>query len=681
MTTTSNCFQIAWPALQAGALFAVTQLAMAQEMKSATSAVEEVIVTAERVSRSIMSTSSSMTVLDGSEIDRRNLDGANEILAEIPNVTSGGKSGAAPAVRGVNGTGAISGADAFFAGTRSRLNVQIDGRAASHNEVVFGDVAAWDVKQVEMLRGPQSTLQGRNAMAGTLAIKTNDPTYDYQARARIAAGNLQTRQYSVALSGPIVDEQLAFRISADRRTSDSYLEMQPYAGAADPTAFKSTTLRGKLLIEPAALSGFSTLVTIDHGDYSGPQGEMAPRPFDGDVSGIAAVSLWNPRSTTAIVETQWTLNDNWDLRNLLSYADLSLRRIAPPGAGNALIDGGEFVAEPLLRFKVFDGALNGIAGIYFFSSDRKETIDLFGGGAFDDRNRTAAVFTEMTLSISDRFDLTFGSRFESEDHERHGRAGPFVIDLEEKINVFLPKLVANWHHSPSLSYGALVARGYNGGGAGFTYAPPFLDYRFDPEYVLNYEVFLRKTALNGRLQLRGNLFFSDYKDMQIPITLGVLSNVIRNAQATEIYGAELTAAFQATDRWRIQAELGLLHSEVTKYPESTVEGNELPRAPSVTGGMTLQYQSPIGLDLTAGARYSDAFFSNIDNTLRARTQAYWQVNAQIGYSFSQARIFAYGDNLLDSRKPLTITLGATPSLDLGTAQRPRTYGAGIQVNF
>jgi outer membrane receptor protein involved in Fe transport len=170
-----------------------------------------VTVTGERVDRSIMETSTSVVVLDSETIeDRPRIDSTNDALARIPNVTTTGTTNFAPAVRGVDGTGPAQGADAFFAGTRPRLNVQVDGRPLSYNEVVFGDNSLWDVEQVEVLRGPQSTLQGRNAIAGSVVVKTKDPTYDYEVSGRILGGNEETRQGSAYVSARSSTTSLRF---------------------------------------------------------------------------------------------------------------------------------------------------------------------------------------------------------------------------------------------------------------------------------------------------------------------------------------------------------------------------------------------------------------------------------------------------------------------------------------
>jgi len=137
---------------------------------------DEVIVTAEKLGRSLMRTPTSTVVLDRRELENRaGLTTTRDLLETIPNVVLSGTGNTAPVIRGIDSTGAAQGADAFFAGSRPRLNVQVDGRALSYNEITFGDSALWDVQQVEVLRGAQSTLQGRNAIAGTIASIRHSP--------------------------------------------------------------------------------------------------------------------------------------------------------------------------------------------------------------------------------------------------------------------------------------------------------------------------------------------------------------------------------------------------------------------------------------------------------------------------------------------------------------------------
>lgn len=646
-------------------------------------ALEIIIVTAERLGRSVMDTSTSVVVLDAAAIEGKPaLESVKDLVSRIPNITVTGKGNFAPSIRGVDGTGPAQGADAFFAGTRARLNVQIDGRPASYNEIVFGDVGVWDLGQVEVLRGPQSTLQGRNAVAGTMVVKTADPTYETEVKARALAGNLDTRQYSAAWSAPIVDDQLAFRVAVDRRTSESFLSATPFPGVDDPAEFEANTYRAKLLIEPSALQGFSALLTLNHSDFRGPQAELVQQPYDQHINRFdATFSVFEPSATAGIVDLRWDASDTLGVQALLSYTDTNVKRWARPGGGNAEIDGREIVAQPSIHFQTGSGRVKGIAGAYFFDAQQDEFIDLFGGGTFDDSTRTAAVFTEATIVVSERFDFTLGARYEEERRRREGSVFLFAIDLDETYTTFLPKLVLSWHPTEDVTLGVLATRGYNGGGAGFTFQPPFLAYTFDPEYVSNYEGFVRATVADGAVLIMGNVFYSDYEDMQLPFPLSSVSTVIRNAQDVQTYGAEVSATWKVLPTLELYTGLGTVQSDIKGFPGSGFEGNELPRAPTLTGSVGLRYAHPQGFEASLDARYSGGYFSTITNDPVAETDPFWIANAQLAYAFPHAKVFGYVKNLADAGDPLYISRADAYGPGYAEIIRPRTYGVGVEVGF
>lgn len=642
-----------------------------------------VIVTAERLGRSLMETSTSVVVLDAEALEKQPaVDGIMSLANRIPNVAGTGRSSYAPSIRGVDGTGPALGADAFFAGTRPRLNVQIDGRPASYNEIIFGDFGVWDVGQVEILRGPQSALQGRNSLAGTIAIKTADPTFDTQAKFRVFGGNMNTRQYSAAFSAPLVDDQVAFRVSADRRTSDSFVEYSPFPHVSDPGEFESINYRAKLLVEPKALEGFSALFTVNRTESTGPQSEAVREPYSRHINRFDSTSsVFEPRSTSGIADLKWDVSEQIGLRTLAAYTKIDIERKARPGNGNAIIDGHELVVEPSINFRTSGGRVKGLAGLYFFDAGQDEFIDLFGGGSFDDSTRTSAVFAEATIALSDSFDLTLGARYEQEKRRREGSIFLFVIDLDETYKTFLPKAVLSWHPNRDLTLGAVVSRGYNGGGAGFTYFPPFTAYTFGPEYVWNYEAFARASLADGKLMLVGNVFFSDYADMQLPYSLSSVASVVRNADKVETYGAELSATWRALPSLQLTAGLGLMKGTIKSFPNSGLEGNDLPRAPGVSANLGVRYEHPSGFALSIDGRHSGSYYSTIFNLPVAKVGSYWLSNAEVSYSFHHVKVFGYVNNLFDAGDPLLITPADVFGPGYAQIIRPRTYGVGVQVNL
>jgi outer membrane receptor protein involved in Fe transport len=647
---------------------------------------ESITVRGERTARSLRDTSASVAVYDSARIEA--LPGTtvtSDLLAAVPNVLVTSNSNLAPAVRGADGTGPAQGADAFFAGTRARLNFQIDGRPASYNEVTFGDAGLWDVQQVEVFRGPQSAMQGRNAVAGTVMLRTNDPSYTPEASAQIVAGNQDNRQVSGMVSGPIVAGQLAYRFTVDRQTSDSFVQFSPFDTGSrridNPGKFEDLTIRGKLRIDPAALTGFSTILSVSHARHTGPQTASVLAPYEEHEASFPKMPVFAPRTTGVVAETTWRPGGPVSFEDTLSITGLHVDRFSPPGEGNATIDAREITFEPRVRFGTSNG-IRGFGGAYFFHANQDEAIDLFGGGAFDDRTRTAAAFGEVTVPVGAHVDLTFGGRLEREHRFRQGGAGPFVIDFDETYHVFSPKIDLSWHATPSTTVGTAVSRGYNGGGAGFTFDPPFVSYTFDPEFVVTSESYVRTDL--GPVSFTGNVFYSAYRDMQLPFNISpdpaVWSFVVRNADQAVTYGAEAGARWVPTPSTELFLSLGLLRTDVTRDPDSGVEGHELPRSPAVSTTFGARYRSPRGFDASADVRSTGGYYSSITNEAAGRTDAYAVASAQVGYSRSHARVFLFANNIFDAQNAVLISPAAVAADNTADILRPRRVGIGLTIS-
>jgi iron complex outermembrane recepter protein len=654
-----------------------------------------ITVRGEKVERSLKDTATSVGVFDRTDLERLpGVDTISDALTRAVNITLTDTTNFAPAVRGLDGTGPAQGGDAFFGGTRSRLAIFVDGRPVSYNELTFGDAGLWDAEQIEVFRGPQSTLQGRNAIAGAIVVRTRDPVYDFEAGGRLLGGNYELRQAAAYVSGPIVADQLAYRLSAERRTAHSYVDMVGYEGVDDPGEFESTGLRGKLLIEPHALPSFSTLLTLSHVDDTQPQVEYVQRPFDAhrtafdDPDSGSIDPTFTTRPTSGIADTTWAISETLTFNNKLALTDLYIERQAPPGFGNAEIDARELFLEPRLGFTALDGRLTGFGALYLFQNEQDETIDILDG-VFDDRTRTAAVFGEATLALSRVLDLIFGGRYENEHRERDGSAGPFVADFNETYREFLPKLGVAWHASEQWTVGSFIVRGYNGGGAGFTFGEPFTQYEYDPEYVWSYELYARADLAGGRVGVQANAFFSDYEDLQLPFDQNpdpaVWSVVIRNAEAARVYGAEVSARWLALPGLEVFGSAGTQKTEITRYPNEqgqSLEGNELARAPALTANAGFTWRHVSGFELSADARYSSAYYSDVRNRAEEEVGPYWLANAQTGYRFGERlRVFAYVTNLFDSDEPVILDPvdTTTPDDDAAALLRPRSYGIGIEA--
>ncbi len=648
--------------------------------------VEEIVVTAERTNRSLRDTATSVQVMTAEDIARAaGIQSIYDVLGDIPNVVANRTANNAPAVRGIDGGGPAIGANAFFAGTRPRVNFMVDGRALTFNEAIYLDGGIWDAQQIEVYRGPQSTLQGRNAIGGVIAIKTADPTFDWHGKARFILGEDNLRQTSAAVGGPLVGDTLAFRVSGDYRAEDAYITVYPYPQLPHPGHYAEQTYRGKLLFTPNSLDNFRSLLTVSYTDAFAPQTLSVKKPFDSFLSSTTNTPRFRTRALVGISDTTWQMTDGLGLSTYLTASDFKVNRYVNTGGGIAQIDGSEYTAEPRLRFGNSSDQISAFIAPYLFYSHQKEAIDLFGGGKFKDSTLTWAVFGEATWRPSSLFDLTFGSRYEKENRDRSGGTGPFLINYHRSFDAFLPRATASLHTSPQTTWGVTVGRGYNSGGAGFAFNPPFPSFTYEKETVWNYEAFVRTSFFDDRMKVRANIFYNDYRGLQLPFDVAqnpsAPATIIRNAEKGTTYGAEVEARFTVHEGLDLKASGGLLQTKVNRYTDPSVQGRDLPRSPAFQFSAGV-YAAPIrNVDVSADVRYTDSYYSDVFNNARGKTDPYAEVNAQAGYRIGFARLFVSVTNLFNTHTPVLLTPVANPANDIASMNRPRRFMGGIEAAF
>jgi iron complex outermembrane receptor protein len=661
----------------AGVMLAAPMAARADE-----AAVDEVVVTAERTNRTLRETSTSVAVVSGRDADALGARSTYDLLERIPNLVATRSSNGAPAVRGIDGAGPAVGGNAFFAGTRPRLNFLVDGRTLTFNEVIYIDGGIWDLAQMEVYRGPQSTLQGRNAVAGVVAIKTADPTFDWTGRARAAFGDYETQQYAAALGGPLVADILAFRLAGEFRREDTYVKIYevPYDNSRRS---QSKLVRGKLLFTPD--DALRSLLTLSYTDAYGPQAPLVGRPFKDLQYGYTSSPRFRTRAAVAISDSSYRVSDNLTVSAFATASDFRVNRYTDPGLGIAQIDGREYTIEPRLRFGAPSDMLSGFVAAYLFRARQSETIDLFGGADFKDRTVTKAIFGEVVWRASDQLRITAGARYEVEERDRTGGRAPFAIDYHETFRVFLPRGTAAYSPNDALTFGFTVGKGYNAGGAGFAFNPPFPSFTYDKETVWNYEAFTRATVLDGRLRLSGSVFYNDYSSLQLPFDVAqnpaAPATVIRNAEKAITYGAEFEARFQAHPRLDLFASAGLLKTEVKRYSDPSVEGRDLPRSPAFSFSAGAVARPVDSVELAFDLRYSDSYYSDVFANARGKTDPYVVGNAKASWTHGTARLFVGVTNLFNTRAETLYYPGATAADDVAQIVAPRKVTAGIDLAF
>ncbi|MEM1142825.1 MAG: TonB-dependent receptor [Pseudomonadota bacterium] len=227
--------------------------------------IEEVIVSGTKQDLTLQEIDVSVEVFSQERMNKEALFDLSDVLRRIPNVVSEG-SNAQISIRGISRSG--------LGGQGVTSNIYLDGAPLNSRALSLGSDSVWDIAQIEVLRGPQSTVQGRNALAGAIVMRTADPTYEWQAKGRLRGAEYGGRQYAAALSGPIVEDQLAFRLAADLQQSDGFIRNALTGAAQDD--LENLLLRAKLLFEPAALENLRAVLTIDYNNTDSGTNAVTP---------------------------------------------------------------------------------------------------------------------------------------------------------------------------------------------------------------------------------------------------------------------------------------------------------------------------------------------------------------------------------------------------------------------
>ena len=628
---------------------------------SQTQKVEEVVVYGTKQGVSLQDTYASAEVLTMDLLEERAFYELNDVMLRTPNI-SGSSSLFSTSIRGVSVQG-VGGS-----GTGRTSNLYVDGAPASLNALP-GAFNLWDVQQVEVLRGPQATTQGRNALAGAIVMQTADPEFEPSARLRVLGGNQETYEASVMATGPLIEDQVAFRLAYDYREQDFGGFNVPRQ--QDDQFTESDTARAKLLVTPKALPGLRAEFNLQWTDLlnAGTATRVISPP--GDNPGREnfdpfALETWDARggivdneSLRFITDVEYRLSDVWTLQ-FLATADQTERVIQNTG-GDDVRDEETYSMD--LRFRFDYGRLQGWVGGYYFDEDSEFdstlVVDPTDFGFATEVPNTLltsitssareienyALYADLSYQLTDRLTVRVGARYDVEEVFDTGQQGSvtFSVDpcnvvigailipcqsllpassagvpLDADYDAFLPLAALIYDIDDSRSVSFTVQRGYRAGGAD-TLAGVVEE--FDPEFITNYELAFRSTWLDDRLVLNANVFYAEWEDQQLRVPVGPARLVFDtiNAGESELYGAELTANYIFANGLSVYAGLGLLETEFVDFPFAVDDdGAALPGAPGFDNLAGNAFSGAPNMTFSIGSSYqhSTGIFASVNLAYR-----------------------------------------------------------------
>lgn len=678
---------------------AVPALAQESEPESARNAETEardfddnvIIVRGQRLEQTEFETATSVTVF--TESDLRSFPGAQDtdnLALRIPNVTSAADNLGQFTIRGSNSGGSLAGADAFVGGSKARATTTVDGYPISFNEFIFGSTSLYDIAQVEFYRGPQTTTQGQNAIAGALQVFTNDPTNEFEVGGLIETGNRDRLQAAGYISGPIIEDELSFRVVGDFRQIDSFLDFSTAPNELPDTVvdrFESHVVRGKLLWTPTALPDLEVKLTVSDSDGFRPLGRV---PLDDPGSlefGTGTVGQLRAGSTVGILDITYGVSDAFTVTNQTSFADFDLTYRLPMSAANDFVfaqtDGTKFSQETFVTINPTESALSGLLGIFYTRTEQDDAIFLGSNQELDDVQQALGIYGRLTVDLTERLSVTGGLRYQYDDQVRTGTFF-FPVDFEETFDAFLPSVEVAYDVTDSVRIGIDVSRGFNPGGFTLSFDDG-AQFNFDEETVWTYDAFVRTSFLDDRVKITANVFYSEFDDFQKFTIIGfdqAQNPIFRidNVDEAENYGLELAAEIELTDTLSLNGSLGLLEANFDELiAPGEFETFDFARAPAITAFGGITWRPLERLTLNGQIRYSDNYFSDDENIPANEVDAYTLIDASARYDFGAFQIYAFVENLADEIAPTAIfSNDFTPNAVIAD---PRTYGVGLEFRF
>lgn len=564
----------------------------------------DIVVTATRRLEKSQSVAAALTVVGGDKLGEQNISTVNDLENSVPSLEATSQLGSGQTQFAVRGIGLTD----YAANNTGTVGVYID--EVNHPYAVTFQGSLFDVHHVEVLRGPQGTLFGRNTTAGVVSVKTNDPTRDFQAGLDADYGRFDAAKLTGFASGPLSDT-LAARVAfnVDRGGAWQYNRLT----GEELGDKRRTNLRAKLAWTPGDRTRVDLSAHYDR-DRSDGLGLQLRRPFQSH--NFAPIGAFypvdtNPRATgwgispTFAALTGQSTNARPNLNNEGWGASLRLRHDLGWAELTAIVAHEKFDRK---EFEDFDGTSSNEGGIYFFNriNTQSEEIRLASptdrrlrwlAGAYrsDEKNsggflsdfsdvaslknilstsytqpvRSTGIFGDIDYDISEKLTFTLGGRFEHEGRYLEGYqsrtlwptpALRFTTDKELKNSQWSGKAAMTYRFSPDILAYAQVARGVKSGGF-TTYNSGLPDQisPFNPEKLLSYEVGFKSELFDKRLRINASAFYYDYRDQQLQGVIftetqriGRLINVPRS----HIIGGELEVVARPVPAVQITQSLG-----------------------------------------------------------------------------------------------------------------------------
>lgn len=699
--------------------------------------IDEVISTAQRRAESAQDVPVALTVLSAEDLEVRQIEDTLDLQAYVPNLNLGTNTGTANAarifLRGI-------GEDESRGLVEPAVGTYVDGVYMGRLVGSLFDLI--DLEQIEVLRGPQGTLYGRNSNGGAIKITSRRPDTDaFAASGKLTVGNNDRYDVKGTVNLPVSDTT-AVRVSGLYRTRDGFFDITPGGGFGNAT-YENIGQLDTMAVRASLSQDFGDWNLLVIGDYTDDDSDPIPSSIVDSLDADGNIFTVEPAPTTACLNdgvTQPTtpagpfqftrpvgcfagFSNETKSQGISAQltGDVGIFTLQSTTAFRRLDDSlsshigfpylqdtdQEQISQEVTATSNMDGPFNFVTGLYYFKEDLNlDTAFVFPFRVAADVE-SFAVFGQGEYRVGD-FTLTGGLRYTDEDREFEGIA--FSSGLTNTVDVGGSNVSYNAKVDYDLSADVLLYASYATGFKGAAVSPDCFGPAacFQPvteEEVGTIEFGFKSRLSDDRIRLNGTYFNNSYDDLQIAATVPGLGFTRFNVDKTKIQGLEFEFTFAPTERFELNANLGLLdgeYDELTTLQAQSLLGAlgaancpggvatvdcaknlELKNAPSYKANIGAIYTHPLGnadLTLSGDISFEDDSFNLVANApFSAATDIPTLINVRAAYKPDDAfwNLAVWARNLTDEDYYRAGT--ATGNGVYGA--EPLTYGVDIGFEF
>lgn len=678
-------------ALAVGSAICLSNSAWADD-RSNTMEIAPITVTGEKIDRTLEQTQSSVVVVTDKQLREKEDHNLVDVFARTPGVynQSGNENWG---IRGVPVSGFDDQGPAALNGA---VSVFVDGAAQPNRALTLSPMPLWDVEQVEVFLGPQSTTQGRNSLAGAVVIQTRNPTFEPSFSAQTNVGNYHERGGAVAGGGAIVDGKIAGRIAVDYQEGDGYIDNVFTDDDANPT--RTGNARGKLLILPN--DDLDVLLTYAHGESR--KGDNSVMRQNDKIRYYKMTSNTEAydklKQDTVSAKVDYRLDDHWSLTSLTANTDsdydarLDFDQSADANQTVLRTQDGDLFSQEL-RLNYSGDTVKSFAGLYYGHNTNNFHDRLFFGQSLfgtvkgDTTIENKAVFGEINWTFAPRWTLITGLRYDHETNDTDVGQDDFSEPGKDKqtSDAVLPKLGIDYELAENQYLGFMVQRGYRGGGVNVRAGSGHEAY--DPEYTTNYELSYRGSFLDKTLRTRANLYYTDWKDQQASV-LNPQTELLDvfNAGSSDIKGLEVSVEKDFGEQLTLNVGASVTDGKYKDFVTSDgrdMSGEDFLYSPKYKMSLGGTYRWNDRLTLNTDVIYQSSAPSEYEFddagqvTGERRSDNYWLANFNAEYKITKnVAVAGYVKNAFDKEYVTNDRSG-----DIVDVGAPRTVGLVLRYDM